>query len=175
MRRPISDTHWYGPRNLKNLQFTHLVLYFKIGWGKLCDVLSINQLDTSYGSYKRQTRASRIQPVFISSSHLKKKSIMPALNASPYMALAGGFISVASLSVALSAPLVRVAGLYDLHLFPRNDVIDYDVSRTHLVSQIFHILALGLFLVPLCCSLQHRVWQIPNGLCIETWSISLPR
>ena len=53
-------------------------------------------------------------------------------------------LSIVCLSIAVAEPLVTVIG-YDLHLFPRNDAVRYEVSRTHHASQVFHCLALAAF------------------------------
>lgn len=59
------------------------------------------------------------------------------------------FMTVAIIgnSIAISLPLVSVSGIYDLHLFPSQDNIDYNVSETHLVSQWMHSFSLGLLLI----------------------------
>ena len=53
--------------------------------------------------------------------------------------------SVVTLSLAIGAPLLTVANIYDLHLFPKADELTYDSSTTHLASQILHCMALGFF------------------------------
>jgi hypothetical protein len=63
-----------------------------------------------------------------------------------FLALVG---SIAGLSVAISKPLVSLAGFYDLHLFPENDQFDYRVSEIHRASQSLHIIALVLFVIAL--------------------------
>ncbi|KAJ3199891.1 hypothetical protein HK099_002967, partial [Clydaea vesicula] len=62
--------------------------------------------------------------------------------ASPTVTLLLLGLSVISLVLAITQPLVSVAGYYDLHLFPDNDRFDYKVSNTHRASQAMHVLAL---------------------------------
>jgi hypothetical protein len=66
--------------------------------------------------------------------------------------LTGCVASVVALGLAVGAPLLTLGKVYDLHLFPRNDDIGYAESRTHIVSQVTHCLALGFFAVALLVS-----------------------
>ncbi len=51
-------------------------------------------------------------------------------------------MTIISISLAITKPLVSLSGYYDLHLFPEYDKIDYQVSTIHKISQWMHILAL---------------------------------
>ena len=53
-------------------------------------------------------------------------------------------LSIIADSLAMSKPLVSIAGYYDLHLFPENDHFDYRVSETHRASQAMHIISVIL-------------------------------
>lgn len=57
----------------------------------------------------------------------------------------GSSISTICLGLALGAPLLTLGNLYNLHLFPKNDEIEYETSTTQLVSQLTHSLALAFF------------------------------
>jgi hypothetical protein len=57
------------------------------------------------------------------------------------------FGSIICISFAVTKPLISIQGIYDLHLFPENDVIDYTVSEFHRISQFSHIAALSFFMM----------------------------
>jgi len=77
---------------------------------------------------------------------------MPPTLTTSLQVLSGCVASVITLAIAISAPLLRVGGVYDLRLFPRADDLEYDTSHTHRASQVSHCFALAFFAVSLLVS-----------------------
>ncbi len=90
---------------------------------------------------------------------------MPSL-APSIQILTGCVTSVVALSIAVGAPLLRIGSVYDLHLFPRNDDIEYDTSETHRASQVTHCLAIGFFAIAMLLALG-AVSVFANGSALQ--------
>ena len=67
--------------------------------------------------------------------------------------LTGCIASVIVLSIAVSAPLLKLGNIYELHLFPRDDAIEYDTSKIHRTSQVTHCLAIVFFALAMLLSI----------------------